>query len=117
MKPRNEKQRFILKVSKSRPVAYLPVLSRVLGSVNAGLLLSQLLYWQGKGKDPDWIYKTVEDIRNELGLSKAQQKTALAKCKSKDFVEVKYTGRIPRTRHFKVKVLVIGEAVRKRVGG
>jgi hypothetical protein len=40
--------------------AYLPRLVKEFGA-QAGLFISQLLFWDGKGRDPDgWIYKTEE---------------------------------------------------------
>lgn len=39
-----------------------------------GLLIRQLVFWTGKGMDPEgWIYKTRSEIEQELGLSQRQQ--------------------------------------------
>jgi len=60
-----------------RPVAYHPTLAKALGSVNAALLLSQLLYWTPRTKDPDgWVYKTQAEFYDETGLSRREQETA-----------------------------------------
>jgi hypothetical protein len=52
--------------------AYDPRFVREFGCTPA-LLLSQLVFWSDKGHDPDgWIYKTKEEIRQEVGLSNEQ---------------------------------------------
>jgi hypothetical protein len=48
--------------------AYDPRLLRKFGT-NAGLLLGHLVFWSGKGHDPDgWIYKRIDDLIHEVGL-------------------------------------------------
>jgi hypothetical protein len=40
-----------------RPVSFFPELARAVGGTGPGLFLCQLIYWDGKGKDPEgWIY-------------------------------------------------------------
>jgi len=63
-----------------RPVAYYPALARALGSVNAAILLCQIIYWVGKEADPDLgVYKTKAELTDETGLSEREQETAAAK--------------------------------------
>jgi hypothetical protein len=63
-----------------RTVAYYPALARALGSVNAALLLCQLIYWFGKEADPELgIYKTKAELTEETGLSRREQDAATAK--------------------------------------
>lgn len=61
-----------------RPIAYYPKLAHFLGSVNAAVLLCQLLYWEGKQDDQDegWIHKTRDEIEAETGLTRREQETA-----------------------------------------
>src|SRR3712207_2309511 len=60
-----------------RPVAYHPIITRVVGSATAGIFLSQLLYWTPRTQDPEgWVYKTQEDILEETGLTRSEQETA-----------------------------------------
>ena len=60
-------------------VAYKPIVAKVVGSVKLGILLSQLLYWKDKGRDPDgWIYKSRDEIFDETALSRKEQETARA---------------------------------------
>lgn len=46
---------------------------RFVGDYHTAALLTQLIYWQGKQKDPDgWIYKTYEEWERETALTKYQ---------------------------------------------
>ncbi|RLC33283.1 hypothetical protein DRH14_05155 [Candidatus Shapirobacteria bacterium] len=67
----------LLKLLGDRPVAYHPQLARILGGVKEALFVSQMLYWQGKGRIPDgWIWKTRAEWTEETGLSRWEQETA-----------------------------------------
>lgn len=94
-------QRMIIDLLESKPILFNPDLAKVLGTVNAGLFLSQLLYWRGKGKDPEWVYKTVKEFEEETTLTKYQQLSAQKICVDKGVLEVKHRG-IPPKRHFKI---------------
>jgi hypothetical protein len=59
-----------------RVVAYYPNLKKLTGSTTATILLCQFLYWTGKGSSEGWIYKTVDEIEDETGLTCYEQKTA-----------------------------------------
>ena len=62
-------------------VAYRPELGRILGSVNAALVLQQIHYWMPMAtKEYDghaWIYKRHEDFSEELGITGAQARGAV----------------------------------------
>lgn len=58
------------------PVAYYPGLVKHLGSVNAVLMFCQFFYWTGKEQSELGIYKSVEEIQAETGLSYREQATA-----------------------------------------
>jgi hypothetical protein len=58
-----------------RVVAYHPNLKKITNSTTATILLCQLLYWTPKSKD-GWIWKTVDEIEEETGLTQYEQKTA-----------------------------------------
>ncbi len=48
------------------------------GDHKAAILLSQILYWGDKTKDPDgWFYKSMSDWKAETGLSEAQVRRIL----------------------------------------
>jgi len=60
-----------------RPIAYHPILAKVLGSVTAALFVSQIGYWSDKGASKDgWIWKTQDEMTDETGLSRYEQETA-----------------------------------------
>ncbi len=102
-KKKKDYQKLILKILKTRPVAFNRDLAKALGSVTAGLLLSQLLYWHGKGNDPEWFYKTIEELKEETELSRAEQDTAIKRCKELGLIKVKIKG-IPAKRHFTLNI-------------
>src|SRR5215218_6923872 len=61
-----------------RPIAFHPMLSRILGGVNEALIFQQLAYWTGKGSDPVWVYKTRAEFFEETTLTRPQQERARA---------------------------------------
>ena len=73
----------------------------MLGSVEAGLLLGQLIYWHGLGKDKVWMYKTIPEMESETGLSRTKQQSAIQRCVRLGVLEVKRKS-IPAKRHFRV---------------
>ncbi|HTE57185.1 MAG TPA: hypothetical protein VK694_00420 [Verrucomicrobiae bacterium] len=96
-------QQAIAKYFSKKPLLYIGGLGQVFG-VNAGLLLSQLLYWHGKGKDKSgWIYKTAADIEAETGLTRSNQETAIKKLVKLDVIDYKLA-QVPAKRHFRVKL-------------
>ncbi|MBU9502849.1 hypothetical protein KTE68_22110 [Burkholderia multivorans] len=58
------------------PVAYYPALAGPLGGVNAAVLFCQLYYWSKRSPDERGVHKTVEELRAETGMSRAEQETA-----------------------------------------
>lgn len=54
-----------------RPVAYSPKLAILIG-VKECVLFSQLIYWSDKAED-GWIYKSIEELEAETGLSRHEQ--------------------------------------------
>ncbi len=85
-------------------VAYYPALTRITGSSNATLLLCQLLYWRGKGKDPHgWVYKSAKEVERETGLTRHEQETARGKLRRAGLLqeEVRKVEGAP-TVHFRV---------------
>ncbi len=99
----NNHQRAIYNVLTEKTIAYNAGLAKALGCAKAGILLSQLLYWSGKGKDKEWFYKTVEELYEETALTKYEQLTAIKKCKDKGVLDIKLKG-IPAKRHFRVNL-------------
>ena len=83
------------------PVIYNVILSKISGSATAGLFLSQLLYWWEKGRDKEWIYKTVPEIMEEIHLTRYQQETAIKKWLQLEVIKLKHQGS-PRRRYFQI---------------
>ncbi len=100
----------LLEVLSIKPIAFNPLLAKAIGSVKAGLLLSQLLYWWRKGQNPEWIYKTIDEIEEETALSRYEQDGAIQKIRNLKLVEVKRKG-IPAKRHFKLNLGNISKLV------
>lgn len=87
-----------------RSMQYIRYLSEMVDdNVNAGVFMSQLLFWWGKGIKKEWIYKTISEIRDETGLTKDQQATAIKIWERAGFLEKKLMG-IPPKRHFKINL-------------
>ncbi|WP_341742893.1 hypothetical protein [Azonexus hydrophilus] len=69
-------------------IAFHPALARVGGSAAAGLFLSQLIYWSGKGKHPEgWIYKDAAEWEQETCLTRAEQRTARSALTGRGLIE------------------------------
>lgn len=109
---KNPYQRKYLEEIGIRPVAYNPILCTILGSPTAAILLSQLLYWWDKGRNPEWIYKTIDEMKEETGLTEYEQRTAIRKCTEKGILLVRLAG-IPAKRHFRVHLSELDKLVNK----
>lgn len=60
------------------------------GSLEAALLLSQIIYWSDRTKNPQgWFYKSYLDWQAELSLSKHKVNTAVNQIKSKGILKTK----------------------------
>jgi hypothetical protein len=84
-----------------RPIAFHPMLARLLGGINEALLFQQLAYWSDKGSDPEWIYKTQKDIEEETTLTRTQQETARARLRKLGVIEEDKKG-LPAKLYFRV---------------
>lgn len=85
-----------------RPIAYQPILGKAFGSINLGILWSQLYYWRDKGSDAEgWIYKNQSDIYDETGLSRREQETARKIGRQLGVLEERIAGQ-PPTVHFRL---------------
>ena len=89
-------------ILSDRPIAYHASLARALGSVTAGVLLSQLLYWQPRSRDTEgWIWKTQEQIYEETALTRREQETARTTLRKARVIEEKRAG-VPAKLYFRV---------------
>ena len=92
-----------------RPVAYHPVLARAVKSVPGAVLLSQLLYWQPRCKDPaGWFWKTRRDIYLETGLNRTEQEEARIALVNCGVLEEQKRG-VPARMHFRVDIKMVAQ--------
>lgn len=90
-------------------VRYFPALAHLFGSTNAALMLSQLLYWDGKGHRYDgWIFKTTKEMGYETGLTRYQIQTAEKILKKSGCIHTKVAG-IPAKKHYLINQYAIVE--------
>ncbi len=88
---------------EDRGPAYVPWLVREFGP-HAGLFMSQLLFWDGKGHDPDgWIYKTETEMERETGLTRSSQRKARKVLVGKGVLEEDKRG-LPRRLHYRASL-------------
>ena len=101
-------QQAIAKYFVKRPVLYIGGLGQLFG-LQAGLLLSQLLFWHGQGMRKDgFVFKTAEEMREELGMSRTSQETAIRVLKRYGVLDYKLA-QVPAKRHFKLDIVRLHE--------
>lgn len=92
-----------------RPIAFHRCYVTLSGSVNAGLLLSQAVYWSLRTTDPDgWFYKTREEWEAETGLTRTEQETARRLLRQIDVLEEKNAG-LPKKLYFRINAAQLEE--------
>lgn len=100
-----------------QPIAFHRCLVSIAGSVNAALLLGQLIYWTPRAASKEgWIYKTAFDLESEIGLGRREQETARRALRSLGFVLEQKRG-IPPKIFFLVNVGSLHLALEKAFGG
>jgi hypothetical protein len=91
----------------------MPCLSRICGSITAGLMLSQAIYWTERCDNPEgWFYKTIDEWEREITLTRTEQVTARAILRARGFFLEKYAG-MPRKVYFRVDMDRITEAIKQ----
>ena len=88
----------ILQALNQRPVAYYPIYAEITGSVTAGILLSQLMYWFAK---KDKIYKTNNEMQEEIHFTDKQFKNAKQKVNQLPFIHITKEG-IPAKTYYEI---------------
>ena len=92
----------IIALLEDRPIAYHPLLAKVLGGVKQAVFVSQLLYWTGKGKRADgFIWKKQEEWTEETGLSANEQRTARKHLVKSGVLQEKLKG-IPAQLYYRI---------------
>ncbi len=85
-----------------RPIRFLPRLARLSGSLNAGVMLSQALYWSQVTSDPGgWFYKTSAEWEGEIFLTARQQAKARGLLRRFSFWEETRRG-VTGTLHYRL---------------
>lgn len=103
MSKASQSQQQVKGLFSSRPILYMPGLAILFG-VNEAVLISQLLYWRGKGHRRDnSFYKTHHELYLETGLTRDKQDRAIKKFKKLGVLETKNKG-VPQKRHFYIDV-------------
>lgn len=96
------KPKDVLKMFSQKPVAYYPIYAQLTGSVSAGIVLSQLLYWWYAVKERDF-YKTDEEFSSELSMGIYEFRTAKELLKKKKLVKTKIKG-IPAKTYYIIDI-------------
>lgn len=96
-----------------RPIAFHRPLARLAGSVSAGLLLSQALYWSRRTSDKSgWFWKTQAEWEDETCLTRREQESARALLRN-----LEHAGRplwseerrgVPAKMHYRLDCQVLG---------
>lgn len=100
-----------------RPIAFHRVFVTISGSVLAGLLLSQAVYWTPRGHSEDgWFHKTRDEWMAETGMSRTEQETARKKLlaiKTKEGVHVWAEERrgVPAKMWYRVDVVALFQCI------
>jgi hypothetical protein len=82
----------------------------------AGIYLRQLVFWTGKKSiDPDWIYKTEEEMEAETGLQRRAQREARKILGSCDVLQECYGG-LPRRLWYRVDLVKLAELLEEPGG-
>lgn len=85
-----------------RPIAYRPALARAAGSVTAGILLAQAIYWSPRGGDADgWFYKTQQEWEAETALTRSEWINARKQLRGTGLLHERLRG-VPATLHYRV---------------
>ena len=72
--------------SLGQPVVVYPKMVRFLGSWPAAAFVAHLTWWEGKGDAVHWIYKTREELLEEIGLSRRQQESVRANLRERGYL-------------------------------
>lgn len=82
------------KILSDAPIAYRADFARIAGSVTAGIMLSQSMYWRGKStKHADGSFdKTASEWERETAMSEKQQRTARSILESKGLMSFRRGG-------------------------
>ncbi len=99
-----------------RPIAFHPILAELAGSVTAGLMASQAIYWTPKTRNADgWFYKSQAEWKEEIALSRCEQETARKVLRSTPWWKEKRAGN-PAKLYFRVDLEALALALSQYAG-
>ena len=102
----NLQQQYLRSLS-ARPVAYNPELAKIFKSINAALLLSQFLHWQGiadKDESRDgWFWKTRDQLYEEIGMGRYEFEGTRKILRELDILEEQLRG-APAKNYYRINV-------------
>jgi len=90
----------LLRAYSEHPIAYYPVCAEISGSVTAGVLLSQILYWWYKMGEREF-YKTDKEFADELSMGFYELRGAKKKLRDVGLISIQNKG-LPRKTHYVV---------------
>jgi len=111
MKSKKNYNSLLIEALGQKPIAFNPLLAKLANSAAAGLFLSQLLFWSGKGHE-EWIYKTIHEVKEETTLTRSEQDRAIRIWRSLGVLKVVLRG-IPRKRYFYVEKVILEELLER----
>jgi len=92
-----------------RTIAFHREFVTITGTVNAALLLSQILYWSGRTTKPGkWFYKSSPDWMDETGLTRHELVAARRRLVALNIVSEMRRG-IPATVNFRLNLDILNE--------
>lgn len=92
----------LIRLMNEKPIAFNKHYVFLGCGINGAVMLSQLVYWADKSKDPNgWIYKTGKEWTEETGLTRREQDTARKNLRELGFIEEHKHG-VPCKVHFRV---------------
>src|SRR3989344_1463937 len=94
---------------QEHPIAYMPIYSRITGSVTAGILLSQIVYWDGRMQHQEF-YKTDRDFCEELSMGATELKNAKKTLIRMGLVNVMRKG-IPAKTHYQLNMSKLSDLI------
>jgi hypothetical protein len=93
-----------------RPIAFHRSFVTITQSVNAALMLSQLVYWTLRKEPDEWIYKTRDEWTEETGLTRREQENARRVLRDRELIEESLHG-VPATMNFRVRLSALRKAL------
>lgn len=101
----------VLQLLNERLICFYPCYARIAGSVNAGIVLSQLIYWFSISDKPK-IYKTDKELLDETALSFKELRGAKEKLKKLSFLEISREG-LPAKTFYKLNWVKLQNELKK----